>query len=72
MGMPHPSYGVYLQTMSDEERTAAANKYWVIAHGQPYLLAEEKDDSVFANEERTAQVQAAVEFVKADRSHEVL
>jgi len=53
------------QAMSDEERTSEANKYWIITKGQPYLVAEEKDDSIFANEERKSAVLAVINDIKS-------
>ena len=53
------------QAMSDSERTSEVNKYWILTHGQPYLVVEEKDDSIYANDDCRAAVLSAIEFVKA-------
>ena len=50
--------------MSDRLRASDAAKYWTLVNGSPYLLAEEKDDIVFANDERVTEVKGAVEVAK--------
>ena len=46
--------------MSDLERSAA--KYWAMAHDEPCLLVEDKDDSVFTS---ASQRQAVLEGIEA-------
>jgi hypothetical protein len=46
------------QLLTDSERTVEANKYWVLTHGDPYLIVEETDDTLYTR--RNESVQEAV------------
>ena len=54
--------------MTDAERAADSNRYWIMNHGMPYLVVEEKDDSIFANDERQAAVVAATSSLNESHS----
>lgn len=53
------------RAMSRAARVSESCKYWTVMGQRAYLLVDEKNDAVFANEARVAQVQAAVAAVAA-------
>jgi hypothetical protein len=49
------------RSMNAADRLQPSRKYWNIQSDRPFLHVEEKDDSVFANSERSATTKAAME-----------